>query len=159
MDFNSFEDMIERIGDIISGSGHNYDLDNLQAHLMEYGIDLSQFSPEEIREAIDYAVSGEELTNIGEQSNTHISSQGNNISFEGIGEDSRNTSKSELLDKLKAKHIDTKYLHTDNHYGGFDSNSASEIKERLNEARDKGSITDTEYKEMSKKLKDSSYWS
>lgn len=84
-DLESLKDLLEGIDLPPFEGSHDYDLDNLYAHFMEYGIDLSQFTPEEIGEALDFALSGDEVEQATKTVTEHSNLNGNdyNPSFTG----------------------------------------------------------------------------
>lgn len=122
LDSAGYEDIISSLGDL----------------------DLSQYTVEEIQEALDAAFDSPEPDG------------GNEITFGAAPDvDARNMAKSSLLDKLSVHGIHVYNVNTDKLWGGLDASSGNKVYSAINEARDNGKITSTLYSELIKLLKKS----
>lgn len=87
------QDLIDSISDILGGLGDTFngdDIDTFLNALTEQGIDLSNYTPEEIQYALDVAldsdgldVSDNDINSLHDNASGVERSKGQNISFEG----------------------------------------------------------------------------
>lgn len=110
-------------------------------------IDLSNYSADDIEDAIRSALDSDH--------HDYIMEQGHDISFCGSHDvDMRNIEKSSLLDKLSSNHISTTTsISTDKLWGGLDSYSGQKVADAINQARDHGNISDSTYRDLMSQLK------
>lgn len=143
-------EFLERLGDLFSnGDGSHHDTSGHESVVDGFdgsALDISQYSSDEIEDAIRNAFS----TNEG----LHHAGQEYDVSFGAAPDvDARNLAKSALITKLNTNHIYTTNLSTDNLWGGLDSYSGDKVYDAINDARDHGRINDSVYKDLIKSLK------
>lgn len=143
-------EFLERLGDLFSnGDGCHYDTsghENVIEGIDGSTLDMSQYSSDEIEDAIRNAFSADD--------GLHHAGQGYDVSFGAAPDvDARNLAKSALITKLNTNHIYTTNLCTDNLWGGLDSYSGDKVYDAINDARDHGRISDSVYKDLIKLLK------
>ena len=143
-------EFLERLGDLFSnGDGNQYDMgehENIIDSFDSSSIDISQYSSDEIEDAVRNAFSTDDCL--------HDTGHGYDISFGAAPDvDARNLAKSTLITKLNTNHIYTTNLGTDNLWGGLDSYSGNKVYDAINDARDHGRISDSVYKDLIKLLK------
>lgn len=139
-----FENFLEKISELFSNENNSAssDYNDYSSDNSFQGIDLTQYSSEDIEEAMRSALETSE--------NTH----GCEISFGASPDvDARNTDKSTLLDKLSNNRIYVSQIYTDKLWGGLDSYSGDKVYDAINSARDNGKISSTVYNELISLLK------
>jgi hypothetical protein len=137
-----FDNLIEQLADIFENYGHS-DPQGLEDLISNLGdLDLSQYSVEDVREALDAALDSPEP------------SSGHEITFQAAPDvDARNLAKSNLLDKLRIHGIHVYNVDTDKLWGGLDSSSGNKVYSAINDARDSGKISSSLYSDLIKLLK------
>ena len=139
------EDIIQVVLDHLD-SCIDSDFEEVLEVLTEQGIDMTQYSADDIREIIDNA--------LNEPENSYSVTFGARPDWE-IQE--RNFAKSTLLDKLKFHRIYPSTIETDNYYGGLTSYAEDKVLEAINKARDNKNISDSIYRELFSLLKKASH--
>lgn len=131
-------------------TGFNFDCDGT-------GIDLSNYSMDDIEEAIRSAIDSNNHDGISIDDITDHSTadHGYDVSFCGSPDvDARNLAKSSLLAKMSSYHIHTTTpVTTDSTWGGLDYYSGNQVAHAINAARDNGMISDSVYKDLLALLK------
>ena len=142
-----FGDILERIGDLFSDGGNHSSHNDIISGLEHSGVDLSMYSAEEIKEAMNVAIGTEGVDG-------HSSNYGHDIAFGASADvDARNAAKSTLISKLSSNHIYTSSLYTDRLWGGLDSYSGDKVYDAINDARDNQRISSSVYNELMALLK------
>lgn len=143
-----FSDLLEKIGDLFSDGGNSHDGQNdIVTGLEHPGLDLSMYSADEIKEAMNAAMDAG-------GGDGHNPNYGHDIAFGAAYDvDARNLAKSTLLTKLSANHIYTSNLYTDKLWGGLDSYSGDKVYDAINSARDSNKISESVYRELIALLK------
>ena len=139
-----FENLLEKIGELFSDencSNSSNDNDFSCGNNFQ-GIDLTQYSPEDIEDAMRSVLK------------TNENAHGYEISFGASADvDARNTAKSTLLDKLSNNKIYISQIYTDKLWGGLDSYSGDKVYDAINTARDNGKISSNVYNQLMLLLK------
>lgn len=150
-----FQDLIDVISDYIQNSdGHGVDFDSISDYLLSNGIDLSNFTADEIREALDDALSdGDNLSDVA-------TTAGHNISFEGgyYSSSVRDEALAQLKDQLSSKYISTGPLWTDDINGGLNYDSTTSLERTLRNAVADGKLSSSELEQIFNKLNVASKW-
>lgn len=136
-----FSELLEKLSDLFTDGG-NDGYNDIVSGLDHFGIDLSIYDADEIKEALKAAMDG------------HSSDYGHEIAFGAAPDvDARNLAKSSLITELSTNHIYTGNLTTDGSWGGLDSYSGEKVYNAINDARDNNRISDSVFNDLIALLK------
>lgn len=145
------EDIIQVIFESIGEADADYDYGDMLNALVEQGVDLTQFSVEEIRGALDVAL-GEDVVDL--ENDVIDSDKRYNVAFVGSDRvNERNIASSQLQELLQKHHIYIPGAVYSDKFGGLSSFSGEKVEDAINAARNKGNISHEDYRYLLELLK------
>ncbi len=139
-----FSDFLDTLSDAISGGSVHADFESITDYFNGLGVDLSQFSLEEIKDALEAALSDD-------SSLMDHHGSGSAISFEGLGAGDR---AHQEFNQILGKHnIEIPYSKTpDLHNGSISASQRSDLENFVRDQYSHGKISADEESKLMEKL-------